>query len=385
MTEKILIIDDDLDTLKLLGLMLQKQGYQVITASNGEQGLAQADAENPDLILLDIMMPAMDGYQVARRLRKTPQTGNIPILVFTAKAQLDDKVAGFEAGADDYLTKPTHPAELSAHVKALLARSGKSKVPAPAKSAEVRAYTVGILAPRGGQGVSTVAVNLGDALRIATHRETIVAELRPGMGTLGPDLGIATPNGLGELLTSALPDISAPKVQEKLYTHGNGLRLLFGSVQPKDGLLPNTPDLMEAIVTHLGTLASYLVLDLGSGLSPLTQKLLPACDVLLVLVELVPNSVVHSRALIANLADICRDRQKIHAVMVNHVRSDTQISMTQLEELLGMPPLIAITPAPELLYSAYRMTTTAVTARPESVTAQQFSKLASEILSFEKQ
>src|SRR5512144_335372 len=123
MTEKILIIDDDLDTLRLVGLMLQRQGYQISAATNGTQGLAKAFEEKPNLVLLDVMMPDMDGYEVARRLRKNPTTAQTPILMFTAKTQLDDKVTGFEVGADDYLTKPTHPSELQAHVKALLARS----------------------------------------------------------------------------------------------------------------------------------------------------------------------------------------------------------------------------------------------------------------------
>ena len=101
MPEKILIIDDDLDTLRLVGLMLQKQGYIISAASNGAQGLAKAFEERPDLILLDVMMPDMDGYEVTRRLRKNPATVSIPVLLFTAKTQLDDKVMGFEVGADD--------------------------------------------------------------------------------------------------------------------------------------------------------------------------------------------------------------------------------------------------------------------------------------------
>ena len=183
MAEKILIIDDDLDTLRLVGLMLQKQGYQIIASNNGSQGLVQAEKESPDLILLDVMMPEIDGYEVAKRLRSNPQTISIPILMFTAKTQLDDKVTGFESGADDYLTKPTHPAELIAHVRALLVRSNKGKTsPLPT---EKRAYTIGVVAPRCGQGVTSVAVNLADSLRQAAKAEVIVAELRPGMGTLG--------------------------------------------------------------------------------------------------------------------------------------------------------------------------------------------------------
>src|SRR5512141_639166 len=158
MSEKILIIDDDVDTLRLVGLMLQRQGYVIVAATSGEQGLEKAFEERPDVILLDVMMPEMDGYEVTRRLRKNPVTSTTPILLFTAKTQLDDKVTGFEAGADDYLTKPTHPAELQAHIRALLARVHPKK-PEEMDTAvrEHHARVVGVLAVRGGLGTSTLA------------------------------------------------------------------------------------------------------------------------------------------------------------------------------------------------------------------------------------
>jgi DNA-binding response OmpR family regulator/CO dehydrogenase nickel-insertion accessory protein CooC1 len=385
MPEKILIIDDDVDTLKLVGMMLQKQGYKIIAAANGEQGLKLAEAENPDLILLDVMLPEMDGYEVARRLRAVSLTAETPILMFTAKTQLDDKVTGFESGADDYLTKPTHPTELRAHVKALLTRPKKGKLPTAPLREVKRSFTVGVIAPRGGQGVTTVAVNLGDALRITAKSDVIVAELRPGMGTLGPDMGEPNPIFLAELLSAGLSDISRQKIQEKLYTHSNGLRLLFGSVQARDGLLANTPDLMEALVEQLRFLSPYLVLDLGAGLRPLVQKILSSCSEILVLVEPVTNSVIFSKALITDLADLIGSQQQIHPIVVNRIRSDTQLTMAQMEETLGQTPLIAITPAPELVYSATRMKTTVVDSSPESLTYQQFVKLAEVILGLEKQ
>ena len=128
MAEKILIIDDDIDTLKLVGLMLERQGYSIAVASNGSLGLTRAASEKPDLILLDVMMPDMDGYEVTRRLRSDPALAHIPIIMFTAKTMVDDKVAGFESGVDDYLTKPAHPAELTAHVKAVLARATQNSL-----------------------------------------------------------------------------------------------------------------------------------------------------------------------------------------------------------------------------------------------------------------
>jgi MinD-like ATPase involved in chromosome partitioning or flagellar assembly len=150
-------------------------------------------------------------------------------------------------------------------------------------------------------------------------------------------------------------------------------------------LLMNAPAMMEALVNRLSYLAPYLVLDLGAGLTPLTQKLLPACNILLVLVEPVTNPVIHCKALITDLADLTGSQKNIHAVVVNRIRSDTQINMSQIEELLGQTPLIAITPAPELLYEASRMKTSAVSSRPDSLTAQQFARLAAAVLNFEKE
>lgn len=97
MADRILIVDDDLDSLKLIGLMLQRQGYDIIVANSGQQALGKAQADDPSLIILDIMMPDMDGYEVCRQLRKNPLTEPIPIIMFTAKSMVDDKVAGFEA------------------------------------------------------------------------------------------------------------------------------------------------------------------------------------------------------------------------------------------------------------------------------------------------
>ena len=149
MTEKILIVDDDVETLRLVGLMLQRQGYQIVAANNGTQAISMARNENPDLIILDVMMPDMDGYQVTTELRKDPQLAETPILMFTAKSQVDDKVSGYDAGVDDYLTKPVHPAELIAHLKALLSRTRVRQQPAPPLSS---GYLIGVGRMQGWSG-----------------------------------------------------------------------------------------------------------------------------------------------------------------------------------------------------------------------------------------
>jgi DNA-binding response OmpR family regulator len=123
MTQTILIIDDDIDTLKLVGIMLERKGFRILASTTGKKGLQLAKDENPDLILLDIMIPDMNGYDISRAIRSAPETEAIPIIMFTARSQVDDKVEGLEAGADAYITKPARPRELFAQVNSILKRA----------------------------------------------------------------------------------------------------------------------------------------------------------------------------------------------------------------------------------------------------------------------
>ena len=115
MDRKILIVDDEKNIVDIIAFNLKKEGYTVITAADGEEGVQKAMEENPDLILLDIMMPKMDGYEVCKKIREKKNT---PIIMLTARAEELDKVLGLELGADDYVTKPFGVRELMARVKA---------------------------------------------------------------------------------------------------------------------------------------------------------------------------------------------------------------------------------------------------------------------------
>ena len=387
MAEKILIIDDDVDTLRLVGLMLQRQGYEISAASNGSQGLAKALEERPDLILLDVMMPDMDGYEVARRLRKNPVTLTVPILMFTAKTQLDDKVAGFEVGADDYLTKPTHPTELQAHVRALLARSAQQdKEPTQIVTAlhEHYGYVIGVLAARGGLGVSSVASNLAAAIYTRIQSDVILAELTPGQGTIGADFGFQNQKGLTELLQGTMPEITREKVEASLTAHNSGLKLLLASENPRDVTLTSQVQNYEAIIARLSTLARFIILDLGNGLPGFVQKILPMCSEQIIVLEGTPGTIQHTRFLIDNILDLKIDRKTIGVILNNRVRSESQMPLTQVQEKLGHSIAATLTPAPEAFLQATRVQTPAVISQPTNMTSQQFLKFADTILEREK-
>lgn len=376
MSQKILIIDDDLDTLRLVGLMLQRQGYQISAATNGQQGLEKAFEEDPDLILLDVMMPDMDGYEVTRRLRSNPSTLETPILMFTAKTQLDDKVIGFEVGANDYLTKPTHPSELQARVKTLLARVGEKTTTASAAQDANRGYVIGVLGARGGLGTTTMTVNIGSGLQTRTKAEVIVAEMLPGQGTLALDVGVTSSKGLVDLLSiNKLSELTRDRVREALVQHGSGLKLLLASDRPRDMHLINQIANYETLVRRLATLARFVVLDLGVGIQPFAEKIIPLCDELLIVLEGVPNTIIHTKALIDDIAALGFTKKNIKVVLNNRIRSDTQLPSSQVQAKLEHDILSTLTPAPELFIQATRVQTPAILCQPDSLTARQITKL----------
>ncbi len=385
MAEKILIIDDDVDTLRLVGLMLQRQGYTISAASNGTQGLAKALEERPDLILLDVMMPDMDGYEVTRRLRKNPATVSIPILMFTAKTQLDDKVTGFEVGADDYLTKPTHPTELQAHVKALLARAvPKETGDITTALHEHHGYVIGVLSARGGLGVSSLSSNLAAGLFSRLQTDVILAELTPGQGTLGMDLGAPHQTGLTEILQGSVVEVTREKVQSVLIPHNSGIKLLLASENPKDVTLTSKAQNYEALVARLATLARFVILDLGVGLPTFVQKILPMCSEQMVVLEGTPSTIQHTKLLIDEIATLNINPKNINVILNNRQRTEAQMPWTKVQDKLGHSITTTLTPAPELFMQAVRMQTPAVMSQPTNMTSQQFLKIADAVIEREK-
>ena len=126
MNKKILAVEDDPNALELIVQTLEPKGYRVVTATDGVEGLKKARDEHPDLIILDVMLPGLDGYEVCRQLRQTPEAATLPIVMMSAKARQEDKDVGLRKGADDYLPKPVTPAEIRAKVDALLANAGQA-------------------------------------------------------------------------------------------------------------------------------------------------------------------------------------------------------------------------------------------------------------------
>jgi len=376
MADKILVIDDDLDSLKLIGLLLQRQGYQVVAAPGGSQGLAQAESENPDLILLDIMMPDMDGYEVCKRLRKDPRLAHIPIIMFTAKTRVDDKVTGFEAGADDYLTKPTHPAELASRIKAILTRTSTVQSAVIQRS---RGKTIAVLGVRGGSGVTTLAVNLSLAMS-QMERSLILAELQPGIGAIGLQLGLPRPVGLSNLLQMRLNGLDQENLEKELVEYTPEMHLLLADYDPSNATTPYPAAHIQRIIALLPDLADLVVLDLGNRIGSDSLEAIRQADQIILCLAAQQTSLAMSQSLLESLKQTEARLDRTGIVVVNTVPPSQPAIAHRIETQLQLPIMGKVSPALELAQASAEQEKPMILLQPESSTADQFRELAQRVI-----
>lgn len=373
MAEKVLVVDDDLDGLKLIGLMLQRNGYEVSAANSGGQALSKAQNDRPDLIILDVMMPDMSGYEVCRRLRKNPDTKSIPIIMFTAKTLIDDKVAGFEAGADDYLTKPTHPAELASRVKAILARNV-----APRPSATQQGTSIGILGAKGGVGTTTIALNIA-AARLITGDNPVVADFRLGLGSLGLALGFGRSHGMANILMKPPQEINARMVEPEIVQHTSGLRALLSSARVREGQIQYAEESSLALIRVLRTIARPSVFDLGAGLSARTLRLQREMHQLVLVVDPVTVTLAMAREILQELDSNRPEDSKTQIVVVNRAASSSAPAVHEIEQMLGRDVRAIIALASELMSQSMQSNSPVVLYQPTAIASSQLIKLAEDL------
>jgi two-component system phosphate regulon response regulator PhoB len=153
MKPRLLLVEDDANLTELLRYNLEREGYDVLHSADGEEALVMAAEERPDVVILDWMIPNLPGIEVCRRLRRSSETANTPILMLTARAEEPDRIRGLETGADDYITKPFSPRELSARIKAVLRRLRPALSGQTVRYADVEMDTTAHKVLRGGKPV----------------------------------------------------------------------------------------------------------------------------------------------------------------------------------------------------------------------------------------
>lgn len=379
----VLIVDDQTSVLRMLGMMFEQAGYKVDVAEDADKGLQKVAERRPDLLVLDVMMPGVGGIEMCRRLRAKPETAHIPIIILSAKGQVEDKLVGFEAGADDYVTKPVARKELLARANALLQRARYAQQQTPP-----RARTVAFVGAKGGVGVTSTALNVAALLAEADNKVTVV-ELRTSPGTAVYQLHLGAERHLGQLLMQANEKEEwANTVRRYLLQHQSGVALLSGPLDAADHTL--IPEMATTLVKQLRAGADYLFLDLPPLAGGMAQRVLEQVDQILLLTEPEPLSVAAGKRALSLLQEWAL-LDRTNTVLLTRAASAMQWRRDVVQERLAPAPaagmsaapmpmsdhiVSVIPPAPEAFQQASRVGKPMALVKPDILAAKALRELA---------
>ena len=369
MAAKILVVDDDANVQRLLQYTLKQEGYDVVIAGDGAEGLRLWGAEAPDLILLDVMLPKMDGYQVATRIRGEEGPGShVPIIMLTAEREVEQKVRGLRAGADDYLIKPFHPAELLARIKSLLARF------APRDLMLARPPMGRILAfygAKGGVGTTTIAINAAIALHREGRKVVLVdANLQFGDHRVFLDLGLDR-KGIVDLVSA--PSIDTELISQVLVKHDSGVDLLLAPPSPETAELVH-PAHLPVIAELLATQFDYVIIDVDKRLDDINLGIFEVAQTVYVVMTADLSCLKNVRLILETMDHLGYPASKVELVL-NRSNAFTGISVKNAEGALKRA-------IPHQILNEYRGAISALNTGAPFMVTKADSALGGSVLSF---
>ncbi len=318
--KRILVVDDDPQLRRLMELTLRRAGYDVELAATGEEGVAKVISFKPDLVLMDVMMPDMDGFEATKRIRRLPEGRNIPVVFLSALTQVDAKIKGLRVGGTDYVTKPVNIQELLARIEAHL----RSTAPPLGK-------LIVLFSSKGGVGTTTVAVNLPFALRkLDSSSKIILVDWHRPLGDVAAFLGLVEPRSV-DLLLPTIQDVDEEAIQQVLVEYAEGIYVLPGATQLKSTPKMTTQALSNLLEVAL-TMADFVVLDAGPFFSweeaPLVSK-----DVGANLCIITPEITSIRRAVLAD--EKAKSEEYDFWLLLNREGLPGGIATRQIESYLG--------------------------------------------------
>lgn len=329
---KILVVDDDQSVRRLLEYTLKQEGYEVLLAADGAEGFHLWQTEAPALVLLDVLLPKLDGYQVATKIRaaESPET-HVPIIMLTSERDVEQKVRALRSGADDYLIKPFHPAELIARIRSLLSRFAprETLVGRPPMGRLMVFYGA-----KGGVGTTTIAINAAIALHRELGRKVCLVDgnLQFGDHRVFLDLGLDR-KSVVDVVTA--PSIDAELVRQVLQKHDSGIDLLLAPPAPEMAELV-TPDHMPAILEILRHEYDYVVVDVDKQLDEVTLRVLDAADRVFVVMTADLSCLKNVRLVLETIGHLGYEQEKV-ALVLNRSNAFTGINVKAAEQALRRP------------------------------------------------
>lgn len=269
----ILVADTDQTTQQLLDSLLAKEGYEIIATQKGTEAFSLAVNQQPAVVVLNAALRGIDGYSLCRRLRENPTTHDVPILMLGGEDQVSARIAGFEAGADDYLVKPFHPKELAYRVRNLIERAAVTVPPrAPEKP---RGRITAFFSAKGGVGKTTLSVNVAVTLSRRGKRVALVdADFQ--LGTVGVTLDLAPRRTISDL-AGHFEELDPELMDQVMGKHASGLRVLQSPVRPEEAE-KITPANVKQLLTFLTAQYDYVIVDCQASYDERTVSILETAD-----------------------------------------------------------------------------------------------------------
>ena len=273
--KSILIIEDEFPIRYLIEHQLKEYGYSILLAKDGPEGLHEVLKSHPDIIVLDAMMPGMDGFEVCLQVKGDPDTSDIPVIFLTANQSEEYRRRAFEVGADDFLTKPFTADELVDRISAILKRN---KEGGEIEDDQPTGQIVSLFSPKGGVGTTTIAIQLADSIATYIQSPVILIDLALPFGGIGLYLNLQPQPNILELLITPERHLNLEFIGEHVHIHRSNLYVIPAPVKM---IMPNSKSLtsnLRPLLDMLTAAGNKVILDLGSNLSHLSRTALQYSD-----------------------------------------------------------------------------------------------------------
>ena len=380
---RVLVVDDDLNIQRVLVFTLKQEGYEVHVASDGQAGVEMAKSIEPDLILMDVAMPKLDGYAATQQIRAAEAgRARVPIIMLTAEADVEQRVRGLRAGADDDIVKPFHPLELIARIKALLSRSGPQT---PAKSGAEQP-TLGQLycfyGAKGGVGTTTIAINTAIALATRLKRKVALldANLQFGDMRVFLDMGLDTPSIVNAITES---DLDAELLKRLITHHHGGMDLLLAPPNPEQADIVverqrADPGSLSNLLALMRRAYDYTMVDMAKSIDDFNLQLFDEADVIFVVMTADLSCLKNVRLVLETMESLGYERSKIQLVL-NRSNAYTGINVDNAESALGRKIDYQVINEYRGAISALNSGEPFMSSRPDGPLGQSVSKFAREV------
>ena len=351
----ILLIDDEIIFHRMIEHALNPLGHKVISELTGTQGLESAHFNKPDLIITDINLPDISGYEVTRRLRRDSQFASTPIMVLTSQTTLQDKLESFEAGADDHITKPFEPEELAARVAVLLKRTEAIRHALPAGEGQQRenAKFIAIHSLRGGVGTSTIAVNLAVGLNNLWNCPTLLVDLVFMAGQTSLMLNMPLKRTWADLASYKPIDLDTELLHSVISKHSSGLEFIASPTSPSDAEML-TDDLLSVAFKLVRPMYDYMIADLSHDYNEFTLQALDTADLILLVIAPELSSVRAAAAALETYKKLSYPDDKIK-LLLNNTFPRYGLPRERIEQALNKQVSLSLPYSPDVLIQAINL------------------------------